>query len=247
MRRFILPPETFTGNGTVTVTGAPFRHMARALRLAAGDRVLLADGSGREFRGTIRRVEAASLAVDLEELAPQATPEAGPRLTLLQGLPKGDKMDLIVQKATELGVAAIVPLLAGRSVPRLAPERSAARLERWRRIAREAARQSGRATVPVVAPLQTLPEALRLSAAELRLFLWEGEREHHLRTVLAATSPPASVELLVGPEGGFSAAEAAAATAGGFSPTCLGRRILRTETAGLAVLAVLQYLWGDLG
>ena len=246
LRRFLIPPASFAGRQAI-VTGEPFRHMTTVLRLAPGSRLILADGTGREATGTIRAIDRDRLLVDLDaELAPSAT-AAIPSITLYQGLPKGEKLDLILQKCTELGIAEIVPFQAARSVTKLAADRIADRLQRWQRIVQEAARQSGRSSVPRIEYAADLATVCRTTGQELRLLLWEGETERGVRSLLSDQPRPASIAVLVGPEGGLTEGEAAMAKAAGFIPVTLGQRILRTETAGLAMVAILQYEWGDLG
>ena len=137
--------------------------------------------------------------------------------------------------------------MAERSVARLAGERLDKRVQRWERIVREAARQSERRRIPTIGFAENLPTALQSDNSELRLLLWEGEREQGLRPVLERSGKAASVAVIIGPEGGLTKAEAAAATASGFTPITLGSRILRTETAGPAAVAILQYALGDMG
>ena len=246
MRRFFVPAEAI-GDGSITIEGDLFRHMAKVLRLKTGASVLISDGSGNEFPGVIRAIDKASLVVDLADTRQDSASEDGPRITLYQGLPKGDKMDLILQKATELGVSEIVPFVASRSIPRVRKGEEHDRLARWQRIVHEAARQSGRTSIPVVSWACGLEEVLGTSGQAVRLLLWEEERENRLKETLAGIPLPETVALIVGPEGGLSAAEADQARACGYVPVSLGKRIVRTETASLVMLAILQFLWGDLG
>jgi len=246
MRRFFVPPE-FLQHSSGKVTGDLCRHIATVLRLKKGDAVRLADGKGHEAVATITVVEPDCLHVDLEPCAAVAVNGSYPHITIYQGLPKGDKIDLILQKCTELGAARIVPFMADRSVTRLAGERLEKRLARWQKITIEAARQSGRETVPQVGFAADMAEVLRDDDSSLRLILWEDETDLGLRRLLETTARPEKVGVIIGPEGGLTVAETDLAGAAGYRPVTLGRRILRTETAGLAVLAILQYLWGDLG
>ncbi len=221
--------------------------MTRVLRLKAGAPVLLADGEGHEAPGTIVQVgkESITIARDGEVLAESA--DSGPAITLYQGVPKGDKLELILQKGTELGAAAIVPFQADRSVSRIGQEQRSSKLERWQRIADEAARQSQRISLPRISFAGSLNEVLKSANQSLKLLLWEEERETRLRTVLAGQPPPESIAVIVGPEGGLTEKEASQARETGFVPVSLGSRILRTETAGLAILSILQFHWGDIG
>lgn len=246
MRRFFVPPGSLDRR-TVTIEGELHHHMIRVLRLKAGMPVLLADGEGHEARGTINQVGKENLTVALEGEALLAETGTGPAITLYQGLPKGDKLELILQKGTELGAAAIVPFQAARSVSRVSAAQSDNKLERWQRIADEAARQSQRASLPRISFAGSFGEMLRSATQPLKLLLWEEEQETLLRTVLAGRTAPESVAVIVGPEGGLSEEEARQARDNGFIPVSLGSRILRTETAGLAILSILQFHWGDLG
>jgi 16S rRNA (uracil1498-N3)-methyltransferase len=246
MRNFFLGDNTVFGD-TATVTGELYRHMARVLRLKAGSEVQLTDQSGRQFAGVIEEVGAKSLIVRITATERAPEPEAGLRITLYQGLPKGEKLDLILQKCTELGVSEVVTFDAERSIVKLRGERSASRLGRCEKIVQEAARQSGRRSAPKVVLGGSLEEVLREARHTVKLLLWEGEQTVGLRETLDAHESPESVAIVVGPEGGVSAEEVEQARACGFTPVSLGRRILRTETAGLAMLAILQFHWGDMG
>ncbi len=234
--RFFIPAAELQGE-VVTVTGEALHHLHSVLRLKIGAELLLLDGSGGCCRGRLTTLERRTATVEVLERWQEH--ERGCPLQLLQGLPKGDKLELVLQKGTELGVAAFQPVLCERSVSR--PERS--RGERWARIVSEAARQSRRPCVPQVMELLPLAEAVAAVTAPLRLLLWEaGSRP--LADVLPV-EPPTAVAVLVGPEGGLTEGEVATAAAAGFVPVHLGPRILRTETAGLAIAAVLQYRYGD--
>lgn len=246
MRRFFIPPHTVVGE-TVTITGDLFRHMATVLRLKKGARVILAAGDSREYVGTVSELAREHLTVTIDETRSPSAAEAGPRITLFQGLPRGEKLELILQKCTELGAAEIIPFGAARSVARLQEGRLSDKLERWQRIAREAARQSLRPAVPRVSFARDLAEVVSQSDHSVKLLLWEGEEAGTLRRLLAELPAPESIAVIVGPEGGLAPEEVALATRGGFVPVSLGKRIIRTETAGLAILAILQFCWGDIG
>jgi 16S rRNA (uracil1498-N3)-methyltransferase len=247
MRRFFIDKQTIV-DGVVVIEGELFRHLVTVLRLKVGARVTLADGDGGEYLGVLVSQEGARVFVRLEETLATAASGAILPITLFQGIPKGERMEMILQKGTELGAAGFVPFLSSRTIPRLSGDKAVARVRRWERIVMEAARQSRRPDIPEVGTIVTLTEALATARQEVRLLLWEGESEQGLKEVLAAAPNAAvSVALLVGPEGGLSREEAGEAMAAGFIPVTLGPRILRTETAGLAVLSILQYVWGDVG
>ncbi|MBV2234807.1 MAG: 16S rRNA (uracil(1498)-N(3))-methyltransferase [Sterolibacterium sp.] len=233
------------------------RHALKALRLREGDALILFDGSGGEYMAVI--VEAARhLRVRLEDWRAVECESPLP-VSLIQALPSGDKMDLVIQKAVELGVAAVQPVQTRRSVMRLTGERAVKRLAHWRQVAVAACEQSGRNRIPVVHELLDLPAYLASQAAQqaasgshqaapLRLLLTphQGQRLSALLSALpGAPEKPSAVHLLIGPEGGFETAEESLAQAAGFLAVRLGPRTLRTETAGLAALAAVMTLWGD--
>jgi 16S rRNA (uracil1498-N3)-methyltransferase len=228
------------------VSGEDHRYLTRVLRLAVGDRVIIFDGHGQEAEGEIIRVGPRALELKLGD---RRTTEASsrPELTLIQALTKGDKLDLVVQKATELGVNRIIPVTSARSVPRLEAMRALGRRARWQKIARDAARQSGRTDVPEVEPVTQIEVALKAAPqTAFKVMMWEGARTHGLRESLPKTAPSQMV-IVTGPEGGFSVDEVEAARAAGFEVCGLGPRILRTETAALVTLTILGFALGDLG
>ncbi len=242
MHRFFVPPADLAG-ATVTLSGEPLHHLATVLRLGAGAEVLLLDGQGQVCRCRIERLDRRTAAATVLERWSER--EGVLPLRLLQGVPKGERMELVLQKGTELGISAFTPVVTSRSIGRVDAEREEKRQLRWQRIISEAARQSRRPLLPHIGPSLTLAEALAATSETLRLILWEGE-SRPLAEVLPLQAP-ASVALLVGPEGGFSSDEAALAGRHGFVAVGLGPRILRSETAGFAVAAILGHRYGDLG
>ncbi|ABB33599.1 protein of unknown function DUF558 [Geobacter metallireducens RCH3] len=246
VRRFMAPGADLAGE-SVRIEGDLFRHMVKVLRLKIDTRVRLADGHGVECAGIIQEIGRDHLTVAVEERHAVAPVGGSLRITLIQGLPKGEKMELILQKGTELGVNEVVPFQADRSVSRIPADRQDERLRRWQRIAAEAARQAGRLDIPTVQLAQGMDEAVRDTDHDLKLLLWEEERATTLQGAINVRPRPASIAVIVGPEGGLTREEAETARRTGFIPVTLGRRILRTETAGIALLAILQYLYGDLG
>jgi 16S rRNA (uracil1498-N3)-methyltransferase len=248
MRRLFVPSEKWL-EGRAVVEGEPHRHLSRVLRARAGDRVTLFDGRGGEADAEVVSIERDRTLLALGARRQIAAP-AGPRIVLLQSLARGDRMDWIIQKTTELGVHEIVPVAAGRSVARLPAADAAPRRARWEKIAQEAARQCGRADVPAIAEPRPLAEAIAnpdggVEHDHLRLTLWEASRGRPLRAAVADPLP-AIVTLLVGPEGGFSEEEVAAAAKSGFEIVGLGPRILRVETAAIVAVAVVQFAAGAL-
>ena len=246
MRTFFLGDNEVVGD-TVTVTGELYRHMARVLRLKEGSEVALTDEGGLRLEGEIVEVGAKSLQVRIAKSCAALPEQSGLRVTLYQGMPKGEKLDLILQKCTELGIAEVVTFDADRSIVKLTGERSATRLGRYQKIVQEAARQSGRRSAPKVTIGGSLAEVLSDARHTVRLLLWEAEQTTRLRETFQAHPAPEGVAIVVGPEGGLSAEEVGQALSCGFTAVSLGERILRTETAGLAMLSILQFHWGDMG
>ena len=244
MRRFTLPPEPLAG-GRVTFDADESRHLTRVLRLRPGDTVVATDGAGRDYTVRLETVgEAATGTVLAEAAGVAASPLA---VTLIQGVPKGDKMETIVRAVTELGVARVRPALCARTIVRLEAARWRDRARRWQRVAREAAKQSGRAVIPEVEPPRPLAEWLdACEPADLALCAWEGGGAP-LAGVLAGAGVPRTALVVVGPEGGLAGDEVEAARARGLTVVSLGPRILRAETAGPALVAILQSRFGDLG
>jgi 16S rRNA (uracil1498-N3)-methyltransferase len=229
----------------IVLHGDEHRYVCRVLRLHQGDRLTLFDGRGHECDVRLASVGGREARAVVEARRAGVAP-AHPVLTLLMGLCKGERMDFVVQKATELGAARVIPVETARSVPRLEPARAHGRRARWGTIAREAARQCGRADGLVIDEVQPLAAALEaVRPAPLKVLFWE-EGSAPLRELVGG-EPPSAVAVAVGPEGGFAAAEVDAARAAGFVVATLGPRILRAETAAVVALALLGYAVGDLG
>jgi 16S rRNA (uracil1498-N3)-methyltransferase len=219
----------------------PAHHAVRVLRLRPGDELTVFNGEGGEFAARIERTDARVVAVSVGARR-NIDRESPLAVTLVQGLAAGDRMDYAIQKAVELGVAAVQPVATVRSVARLDAARAEKRVLHWRQIAIAACEQCGRNRIPPVLPLRDLDDwLLEPNRASLRLLLAPDARE-----ALAAIPRPAEgIEFLVGPEGGLALEETAAALRAGFTAVRLGPRILRTETAALAALGALNTLWGD--
>lgn len=222
--------------------------MAKVLRMTSGDRLILMDGRGRHYQGTITRVSRQAVEVALEARLPN--PPASPvDIILLQALLKSGPMDTLIQKISELGADRMVPFEAGRTVVRLDESHQATKMTRWKRIALNAAKQSGRATPLVVGSISSfegLLDRYRTKRA-LKVILWEEEASRDLKGVLRSMSTVHRYVGMVGPEGGFSGEEIELARSAGFIPVSVGRRILRAETAAIAMTAIVQYELGDLG
>ena len=241
MPRFFVdgPPE----DGMLVLRGENAHHAGRVLRLRPGEAVTLCDGRGTDYDCTVETVEKDAVACRVQDSHPADT-EPKQRLTLYMALPKGDKMEFIVQKAVELGASEIVPYLSKNCVSR--PDKTDKKVERWRKIAVEAAKQCGRGVLPAVHPVLPVAEAIaRAAQSETALFLYENEKKTGLRDALAG-GVGKTVSLMVGPEGGFAPEEAAAAQAAGLVSVSLGTRILRCETAPVAALAAVLYAGGNM-
>lgn len=252
-RRFYAPPEAFAaGPESVTLGQEEARHLRDVLRLKRGDEVFVFDGEGREYRCVIEEQGRDRALLFVQEGVAPASPESPLALTLAVALLKGEKFDLVVQKATELGVARIVPVMTKLADVRLKDERDGGkRTLRWQRIALEAAKQSGRARVPQVEAPITFEVMMRGGEAitgpdGLRLLFSERAGEALLETLGPAHDGPTAATALVGSEGGWTDEELAQARGAGWSIVTFGGRILRAETAAISVTALLQHLLGDL-
>lgn len=236
--RFFISPDQVIDQH-ITISGEDVRHIATVLRMKTGDELLLCDGKGTEYSVKIAQVSKSEITTDVNARSMREI--RYPLITLGQGLPKFDKMDWIVQKATELGVAAIAPLVTERSIVKIKDEEK--RVSRWRKIAREAAMQSNRADIPAVGRIVSFNDFLQTPNSELStlfLFPWE-EGTVPIKGILRANPGITRIIVLIGPEGGFSGQEARKAKEKGFHPVSLGQNILRTETAAIAVLSMIGY------
>ncbi len=232
-------PGALPAAGEIALPDALAHHAVRVLRLRDGERIVLFDGEGGEAEATLQ-VRGKTVAATLA--ARRAVDRESPlQIVLVQALAASDKMDWVVQKAVELGVGAIQPVQAERSVLRLAGERADKRLAHWQQVAVAACEQCGRNRIPAVRPLQPLAHWLAAHRDALGYVLAPGGAA----SFADEPAPQGVVHLLVGPEGGWSDAELAAFDAAGCRRVHLGPRVLRTETAGLAAIAALQARWGD--
>jgi 16S rRNA (uracil1498-N3)-methyltransferase len=214
------------------------QHVSRSLRLKVGDSIVVFDGRGGEYEATLQRIDNGRVDVKVGAFR-DVEREPAVQVGLVQGLPEADKMDWVIQKAVELGVAWIQPVICDRSVVRLSPERAARREAHWRRVAVSACEQSGRNAIPEVRPTLAFLTWIAEPATQPRWMLKPGA------PALTSRAPPAGpFELVVGPEGGFSERELDLAESR-FEMVSLGPRVLRTETAPIAALAAIQALWGD--
>jgi len=238
--RFYCPIRLEPGR-TLTLPPEAAHHALRVLRLRSGDEMVLFDGLGGEYPGRV--VEASGILRVALEARRDNECEAPLALTLVQGLPAGDKMDWVVQKAVELGAVRIQPVQAKHSVVRLKGERADKRIAHWQQVAISSCEQSGRNRLPKISAILDLPHYLAMAADENETRLLLSPRPGV--SLSAMPRPPGAVTLLVGPESGFDESEESAAHSVGFRSVNLGPRVLRTETAGLAAMAAIQALWGD--
>ena len=241
MQRFFVTPGQ-VGEQEIYIEGSDVNHMKNVLRLKTGEEVMVSDGDNRQYRCAVKEYPAGRAVLEILEAGDVDT-ELPSKIYLFQGLPKQDKMELIVQKAVELGVCQVIPVETKRCVVKLDDKKAAKKLQRWQQIAESAAKQAGRGYIPKVADVMPFPSALEL-AGELDVCLipYElAEGMEYTRSVIEAIRPGQSVGIFIGPEGGFEREEVDLALSSGAKALTLGKRILRTETAGLAVLSVLMY------
>jgi len=241
MYHFYVEPEAVSAD-TARITGGDVNHIKNVLRMHPGEEIMILDGSGMEYRCEIETISDEVLAKVLEAKKTEA--ELSVRLLLFQGLPKKDKMELIIQKAVELGVCEIIPVLTKRTVVKLEDKKKEQKkLERWQAIAEAAAKQSGRGIIPKVCEVVKFAEAVKQAAtldeALIPYELAEGMDEARER--IRGLHSKKTIGIFIGPEGGFEEEEIALAANAGIHPITLGKRILRTETAGLCILSVIMF------
>jgi 16S rRNA (uracil1498-N3)-methyltransferase len=231
------------GEGEICKLGEEsLRYVKSVLRMKKGDHLILFDGAGCEYETLIDDFFADGITVEV--LKKDMIPGIGVKITLYQALPKANKMDFIIQKATELGACRIVPFQSARSIPRLSVDKARLKVSRWRSIATEAARQCGRADIPEVKGIMSYEEVLTRSEAEkLKIIFWEEESGKGIKQVLRDEKYNGvnDISVIVGPEGGFSREEVDGAVRNGFISVSLGRNILKVETAALTILSIIQY------
>ncbi|MCM1040091.1 MAG: 16S rRNA (uracil(1498)-N(3))-methyltransferase [Ruminococcus sp.] len=243
MYQFFVEPSQIQGNGIV-ITGSNVNHIKNVLRMKTGEQIIVSNGTdGKAYCCRIEQITEEEIRCTLLDIKEDST-ELPSRIYLFQGLPKADKMELIIQKAVELGVYEVIPVTAGRAIVRLDEKKAAARVHRWQGIAEAAAKQSKRGIIPQVKNVMSMKEALSYAAecADVRLIPYElAEDMAKTREIIERVKPGESVAVFIGPEGGFEEGEIAAAIEKNVVPVTLGKRILRTETAGLTVLSWLMY------
>ena len=242
MHHFFVNPEQVE-DGLIRITGSDVNHIKNVLRIRQGEEMLVSDGTGRDYLCQAAEIAGQEVTVRILETEEEGR-ELPSRIWLFQGLPKSDKMEFIIQKAVELGAAGIVPVSTRNTVVRLDQKKEEAKVKRWQAIAESAAKQSKRSLVPRVSGIMTLKEAFDYVESQgfsVRLIPYEHEAGMDgTKTELDAAGPGQDIAVFIGPEGGFDEREIELALSKGVRPISLGRRILRTETAGLALLSVLM-------
>lgn len=242
MYQFFVDPSQIQGR-QIVITGSDVNHIKNVLRMKPGEEIAVSNGlDGKEYRCSIRQIGQREVICSLRFIKEDGL-ELPVRVTLFQGLPKADKMEFIVQKMVEMGVFSIVPVKTGRSVVKLDEKKAAVKTARWQAIAEAAAKQSKRRIVPQVGRICSFSEALRQAdGMDVRLIPYElsGGMER-TRALIEGVKPGQQAAVFIGPEGGFEEEEVRQAREAGFEEITLGRRILRTETAGLVVMAWLSY------
>ncbi|MBN1956966.1 MAG: 16S rRNA (uracil(1498)-N(3))-methyltransferase [Desulfuromonadales bacterium] len=239
MRCFYLSADHFSNGDELSLPSTLQQHILRVLRLEPGTEIRIFNGFGLVAEAVLQPAGMLRVVNVWEQAAPPC------QLTLIQGLPKGDKLELILQKGTELGVNRFVLVEMERSVSQIKSGRQEKRVQRWQKIIEEAARQARQYLLPELQLYPSLDPALQDVRADKKLVLWE-ESQRPLKDTLTQSQQYESVAVIVGPEGGLAAPEVELAGRHGYQEVSLGSRILRTETAGLAIMSILQYLYGDL-
>lgn len=226
---------------TITITGTDVNHIKNVLRMKQGDEIVICNGQGKDCYCIIKVVSEGEIVTEIISVRDTGT-ELKAKITLFQGLPKMDKMELIIQKAVELGVYEIVPVMTKRAVVKLEDKKKEEKkLERWQAIAESAAKQSCRGMIPRIKPVQTFKEAIK-NAKEMGIGLLPYENAkgmQYTKEIINSLGQYSTIGVFIGPEGGFEESEVELGIANGIIPITLGRRILRTETAGLAALSMM--------
>ncbi len=242
MPKFFVPKENISDD-EILITGEDVLHIKRVLRMREGEELMLCDSKGYDYRTEISKIGDKEICCDILEKIKSET-EPNIHVRLFQGLPKASKMDYIIQKTTELGISKIVPCALARCVSKPEGDKKTAR---WQKIAEEAAKQSGRGIIPEVTNAVKLTDAIEmLKDMDLAFAAYECEENRSIKSVLVGKKDVKSVGFIIGPEGGFERSEIEKLESAGVLPVSLGKRILRTETAGEAVLAMVMYEIGDI-
>lgn len=244
MPKFFVSPDKIENN-KIYIDTDDVAHIKKVLRLSEGDEIAVCDSTGTDYRAKISRIADKSIECDVIDSVKNDT-EPNINVTLYQALPKAAKMDFIIQKTTELGIVRIVPCVLSRCVVKLDGKDAQKKVDRWQKIADEAAKQSGRGILPQIAPITDFRDAvLQMKNFDLCFVPYESEQNTKLKPIITAKKA-VNISFMIGPEGGFSPEEAEFIAKAGIPSVTLGKRILRTETAGMAVLSMLMYELGDI-
>jgi 16S rRNA (uracil1498-N3)-methyltransferase len=247
LRRFfvekILPTE-----GLISITGKEARHITNVLRMKKGEALIIMDGKGQLFESVIEKLHSGAVEVKIIKSIP-SPPSSSIEISLGQALIKSKNMDYFIQKTTELGIHSIHLFYSERTVIRLKPDNLAHKIDRWNEIIKSACKQCGRSAFPIIySPIPFKKLIKKVTAkSTLKLLVWEDEQKTDLKNVFKSMSPSPHIMAIVGPEGGFTVNEIKLAREAGFRIVSLGKRILRSETAGVTLASIIQYEWGDLG
>lgn len=241
MHHFFTDPQNVYEK-EIIITGNDVNHMKNVLRIKPGELVKISDGNGIEYECSVNRYESENAILNILN-GFKSNSELSSKIYLFQGLPKSDKMELIIQKAAELGAYKVIPVTTKRAVVKLDPKKAAKKVERWNAISLSAAKQSGRSMIPEVEQVMSFSEALQYAKQmDLILFPYElAEGMSVTKEIISTIKPNQKIGVFIGPEGGFEEEEVRKAEEIGAHPITLGKRILRTETAGLTVLSILMY------
>lgn len=244
MRNFYVSPEHISPEA-IFISGEERHHIVNVLRLKPNAQIKIRDGQGNEYIASIRSCQRENVIADIRHH--RKIPPKKLKVALFCGLPKFDKLELVIQKTTEIGLDTIIPVLCQRSIPHPKLSVLQKRLIRWQRIANEAAKQSGRSYFPEVKGLMEFRECFVDFNYDVSLILWEGEKRVGLKSVLKEHRQAKNISLFIGPEGGFSSEEIEMAKSAGAIPVTLGSSILRAETAAIVGLALVFYELDELG
>lgn len=239
MPKFFTKPDSIFQNN-IKITGEDVSHISKVLRMSKGDSIIVCDGSGNDYDAQITSISKTEVTAEIIRKY-QCTAEPELKITLFQALPKQGKMEYIIQKNVELGITEFVPVYTKRCIAK-----PTNKTERWQKIAESAAKQSGRGIIPKVFPTVSFEQAIDLmSKSDLAIMPYECEEKVHLKSLLTSKNAK-SISIFIGPEGGFDISEIKYATDNGIKTVTLGKRILRTETASLAVLPIILYEFGEM-
>ena len=241
MHRFFIPPE-WIGQSGVVITGEQAHQIKNVLRLKNGDRVIMLNNSGAEYELDLINITSSQVTGKIVEKR-SSSGEPNIKITLYQSMLKGGKLDIVLQKCTEIGVTRFAPMICERTISR---DPGNSRQDRWKKIIREAAEQSGRGKVPILEPILDFSKACE-NAVGISFLPWEEESELGIKSAISKTGKINQLNIFIGPEGGFTKEEIELARSHGIIPVTLGKRILRAETAGMVIASVICYENGEMG